>query len=45
MVMMAEPLANCLDELKGQREYDELIFMTPDGVRLDQHHQPAFAQG
>lgn len=37
MVMMAEPLANCLDELKGQREYDELIFMTPDGVRLDQH--------
>ena len=36
MVMMPEPLANCLDELKSRREYDELIFMTPDGVRLTQ---------
>ncbi|MCB9283955.1 MAG: tRNA (guanosine(37)-N1)-methyltransferase TrmD [Lewinellaceae bacterium] len=36
MVMMVEPLANCLDELKAQRAYDEIIYMTPDGQRLTQ---------
>ena len=36
MVMMVEPLANCLDDLKKQREYDEIIYMTPDGLRLTQ---------
>jgi len=36
MVMMVEPLANCLDELKSKRSYDEIIFMTPDGERLSQ---------
>ena len=36
MVMMVEPLSNCLDDLKKQREYDEVIFMTPDGQRLEQ---------
>lgn len=36
MVMMCEPLANCLDDLKARREYDEIIYMTPDGERLDQ---------
>lgn len=36
MVMMVEPLANCIDSLKSQRNYDEVIFMTPDGVTLKQ---------
>jgi len=36
MVMMIEPIAKCLDALKAEREYDELIFLTPDGVRLTQ---------
>lgn len=36
MVMMAEPLANCIDGLKAQRNYDEIIYMSPDGQRLNQ---------
>lgn len=38
MVMMVEPLARCLDDLKGERDYDEIIFLTPDGERLRQRH-------
>jgi tRNA (guanine37-N1)-methyltransferase len=36
MVMSCEPLANCIDHLASQRTYDEIIFMTPDGVLLEQ---------
>lgn len=36
MVMMIEPIANCIDDLKGKRNYDEIIYMTPDGVTLNQ---------
>ncbi len=36
MVMMVEPLDNCISELKSQREYDEVIYLTPDGVTLNQ---------
>ena len=36
MVMMAEPIANCIDALQKKRTYDEIIFMTPDGERLEQ---------
>lgn len=36
MVMMAEPLANCLDHLMGERTYDDIIYLTPDGERLAQ---------
>ncbi len=36
MVMMIEPIANCINELKAQRQYDEIIFMTPDGETLTQ---------
>ncbi len=36
MVMMPEPLANCIDELKAQHYYDEIIYLTPDGQLLDQ---------
>ncbi len=36
MVMMIEPIANCINELKEKRSYDEIIFMTPDGETLTQ---------
>lgn len=36
MVMMIEPIDKCLSELKAQREYDEIIYMTPDGETLKQ---------
>jgi tRNA (guanine37-N1)-methyltransferase len=36
MVMMPEPLDNCISELKSQHSYDEIIFMTPDGVLFNQ---------
>jgi tRNA (guanine37-N1)-methyltransferase len=36
MVMMAEPLANCIDDLKAITDYDEVIYMTPDGTSLNQ---------
>ena len=31
MVMMVQPIADCIDKLKSERNYDEVIFMTPDG--------------
>ena len=36
MVMMVEPVANCIEKLKSERSYDAVIFMTPDGKTLDQ---------
>ena len=36
LVMMPEPLANCIEYFKAQRDYDEIIYMTPDGERLTQ---------
>lgn len=36
MVMMVEPLDKCILELKSQREYDEIIYLTPDGETLTQ---------
>src|SRR5690606_38969 len=36
MVMQIEPFANCIEQLKNERSYDEIIFMTPDGITLTQ---------
>lgn len=36
MVLMAEPIDRCFSELTAQREYDEIIYMTPDGETLRQ---------
>ncbi len=36
MVMMCEPIANCIEHLKAECIYDEIIYMTPDGERLNQ---------
>jgi len=36
MVMMPEPLARAIDELSATTKFDEIIFLTPDGIRFDQ---------
>jgi tRNA (guanine37-N1)-methyltransferase len=36
MVMMIEPIHRCIDSLKKDRTYDEVIYMSPDGDLLDQ---------
>ena len=36
MVMMIEPIKKCIDLLKKQRTYDEIIYMSPDGKMLNQ---------
>ena len=36
MVMSIEPFAACIEKLQAERTYDEIIFMSPDGVTLNQ---------
>ena len=36
MVMLIEPIDKCIAELKKQRKYDEVIYMSPDGEKLTQ---------
>jgi tRNA (guanine37-N1)-methyltransferase len=36
MVMMIEPIVNCINALKAERDYDAIIYMTPDGQKFDQ---------
>ena len=36
MVMQIEPIFLAIEELRSQRHYDEVIFMSPDGERFDQ---------
>ena len=36
MVMMVEPVYRMIEELKAERHYDEVIYMSPDGEILDQ---------
>lgn len=36
MVMMIEPIDRCLTELKSMRQYDEIIYMSPDGEQFSQ---------
>lgn len=36
MVMMIEPIAACIRKLEQERNYDEIIYMTPDGQRFNQ---------
>ena len=37
MVMMIEPIDNCISSLQAQRKYDEIIYLTPDGKTLHQN--------
>lgn len=36
MVMQCEPIDRCISQLKSEREYDEIIFTTPDGEQFSQ---------
>ena len=36
MVMMLEPVVLCLEKLKSERDYDEIIYLSPDGELFDQ---------
>ena len=36
MVMMIEPIDKCISALKSERQYDEVVYMTPDGTRFEQ---------
>lgn len=38
MVLMLEPIDKCISKLKADRDYDEIIYMTPDGVPFKQTH-------
>lgn len=36
MVMQVEPIALCIEKVKSKRDYDEVIYMTPDGETMNQ---------
>ena len=36
MVMQIQPIADCIKKLQGERSYDEIIYMTPDGKTMKQ---------
>jgi len=36
MVMTIQPIDACISKLKEERDYDEVVYMTPDGERLNQ---------
>src|SRR5690625_4424067 len=38
MVLMIEPIDKCITKLKSERDYDEIIYMTPDGEPFKQGH-------
>lgn len=38
MVLMIEPIDKCITKLKSERDYDEIIYMTPDGAPFKQGH-------
>jgi tRNA (guanine37-N1)-methyltransferase len=43
MVMQIEPIDRCIQELKGQRTYDAVIYLTPDGLTLNQKQANHFS--
>lgn len=36
MVLMVEPISKCIEQLKSEREYDEIIYLCPDGKTFNQ---------
>ncbi len=36
MVMTIQPIADLIEKLKAERQYDHIIYMTPDGQRFEQ---------
>lgn len=43
MVMAIQPIADAIETLKKQREYDHIIYMTPDGATFDQRKANALS--
>ena len=43
MVMMIEPIDKCIEALKKVRQYDAIIYLTPDGKKLDQNQANHFS--
>ena len=43
MVLMIEPIDNCISSLKKNRKYDEIIYLTPDGEKLNQRISNEFS--
>lgn len=43
MVLMVEPIDRCITALKAEREYDAVIYMTPDGKTFDQQTANRFS--
>ena len=43
MVMLVEPIDECISKLKSERDYDEIIYMTPDGNKLSQSKSNALS--
>ena len=37
MVMQIEPIDRCISALKAERDYDDVIYVTPDGEKFNQH--------
>ena len=37
MVIKPEPVFRCVEKLRAERSYDEIIYTSPDGIRYDQH--------
>lgn len=37
MVMKIEPVFRCIERLKSERDYDEIIYTSPDGITYNQH--------
>ena len=43
MVMMVEPIDRCIKVLKNERDYDAIIYLTPDGETLTQQNANHFS--
>jgi tRNA (guanine37-N1)-methyltransferase len=43
MVMMVEPIDRCIQTLKKERDYDTVIYLTPDGETLNQQNANRFS--
>jgi tRNA (guanine37-N1)-methyltransferase len=43
MVIQCEPLSLCIEALLKERDYDEIIYMTPDGLTLNQSLANSFS--
>jgi len=37
MVLMIEPIDRCLEQLKSERSYSQVIYLSPDGLQLNQN--------